>query len=493
MFSNSTGNCTHSAQPPLSRARGVLKSFYHARTGKVIASCCLVFVVMIAAAPCFAQLSVSAQLRTRSELRDGQGTPSVADTVPAFFTSQRTRVSIGFTGYRFKLYSVIQDVRVWGQDASTVNRVTTSGQSTLMLHEAWGEISLLDTANHVNQFTLKVGRQELNYDDARLVGNLDWLQQARRHDAVLLKFENKDIVAHAGAAFNQNEERKSNTIYNGVPTGYSAGTNGIGTMYKSMQFLYAARKFKASTLSFLFFKDDFSKFHADNSNPQQPKPVYESGVWSRFTTGAHFTGALTKRINASADAFYQGGSYREGTSLNEYFFSFAAMYTQSKHFSIGPGVDLTSGNNGSDPSKKYQRFDPLYGTPHKFWGYMDYFYAADGFGPNGLLDLYLKTRFTPTEKSYITFDVHQFSLPNAVTDEQGNVMNKSLGIEFDLVGSFALTKIVSIEGGYSFMHMSSTMLNPQVKNVADAGRGAQWAWLMINIKPSFSFDKSPGK
>ncbi|MGC3946555.1 MAG: alginate export family protein [Chryseolinea sp.] len=453
----------------------------------------LVLLLLISVSPSFGQLSISAQVRTRTELRDGQGTPSVADTVPAFFTSQRTRISVGYSGYRFKLYTVIQDARVWGQDASTVNRVTPSSQNGLMIHEAWGEISLLDTSNHVNQLTLKIGRQELNYDDARLVGNLDWLQQARRHDAALLKFENKGITAHLGAAFNQNEERKSNTIYNGVPTGYAAGTNGIGSMYKSMQFLYVARKFKSSALSLLFFKDDFSKFHTDNSNPQQPKPVFESRVWSRFTTGAHFVGSLSKRVNATADAFYQGGHYREGTSLNEYFFSFAAMYTQSKRFSFGPGVDLTSGNNGSDPSRRYQRFDPLYGTPHKFWGYMDYFYAADGFGPNGLLDVYLKTRFTPTEKSYITLDVHQFSLPNAVTDEQGDVMSKSLGLEFDLVGSLALTKIISIEGGYSLMHMSKTMPSTQVKNVADASAVGQWAWLMINIKPSFSFEKSAGK
>lgn len=450
--------------------------------------CCMGTVV-----PSEAQLSLSGQLRTRSELRDGQGAPAVADTVPAFFTSQRTRISVGFSGYRFKVFTVVQDVRVWGQDASTVNRVTPSAQNGLMIHEAWGEILLLDTGSRIKEFSLKVGRMELNYDDARLLGNLDWLQQARRHDAVLLKFENKGIAAHLGAAFNQNEERKANTIYNGVPTGYPAGTNGIGVMYKSMQFLHVSKKFRSSALSWLFFKDDFSKFNYDNTSPQQPKPVFESGVWSRYTTGAHFAGSLTERITATADAFYQGGHYREGTALNEYFFSVAALYAYNKRLSFGPGVDLTSGNNGADPAKRYQRFDPLYGTPHKFWGYMDYFYAGDAFGSNGLLDVYLKTRFATTDKSYLTLDVHQFSLPNAVTDEQGNLMSKSLGLEFDLVASLALTKVITFEGGYSFMHMGSTMSSTPVKNVAEANRNAQWAWLMISIKPSFVFEKNAGK
>jgi hypothetical protein len=69
-----------------------------------------------------AQLTVSAQVRTRTEYRNGQGTPSVDSLDAAVFTSQRTRLNIGYAGYRFKLFTAIQDVRVWGQDASSINR-----------------------------------------------------------------------------------------------------------------------------------------------------------------------------------------------------------------------------------------------------------------------------------------------------------------------------------------------------------------------------------
>ena len=72
----------------------------------------------------------------------------------------------------------MQDVRVWGQDASSVNRVTTDANDGFMLHEAWAEISLVDTGKVIKNFSLKIGRQELVYDDVRLLGNLDWLQQA---------------------------------------------------------------------------------------------------------------------------------------------------------------------------------------------------------------------------------------------------------------------------------------------------------------------------
>ena len=430
-----------------------------------------------------AQFTVSGQLRTRSEMRNGQGTPQVADTAAAFFTSQRTRLNFGYSGYRFKVFAAIQDVRVWGQDASSVNRITTDANDGLMIHEAWAEVSLIDTGKVIKNFTFKIGRQELVYDDVRLLGNLDWLQQARRHDAALLKFEHKTWMAHLGAAYNQNAERKSNTIYNGVPTGYVASTNGMGTMYKSMQFLYVGKKFHFGNASFLFFKDDFSKFHFAETDINKITPIWDRGVWSRYTVGGNLFGTAVRKLAFALSAFYQGGKYREGTALDEYFLSASAMYAVGRKFSVGPGVDITSGNNGSDPSKRFQRFDPLYGTPHKFWGYMDYFYVADGFGPNGLVDYYLKAKYKAKDNLTLTLDAHSFVLPTAVTDNDGVEMDKALGTEIDFVVNFSLTKAINLEGGYSAMFSTEAMASPKVKNVKRADDTSTWAYLMISIKP----------
>lgn len=427
-----------------------------------------------------AQLTVSGQIRTRSEYRDGQGTLSKTDTVPAFFTSQRTRLNVGYSGYRFKIYTSIQDVRVWGQDQSSINRNTLDAYDGLMLHEAWGEISLVDTGKVVKNFTVKIGRQELVYDDVRLLGNLDWLQQARRHDAILFKLEHNGWTAHLGGAFNQNAERKSNIIYNGTTTAYPSSTNQLGAQYKSMQFLYLAKKVHFGNVSFLAFKDDFSKFTLNASNV----PVYGKSVWSRYTLGFYTAGTALRKLTFSASAYYQGGKFREGTSLNEYLLHVAGLYQVGRKLSIGPGVDYTSGNNGSDATKKYQRFDPLYGTPHKFWGYMDYFYVADGFGPSGLVDAYVKAKFKAKDNLNLSLDVHQFSLPNAIIGESGTAMEKTLGQEIDFVFNFGLTKAITIEGGYCTMLATDTMAAGMVKNVKNADKTANWAYLMINIKPA---------
>jgi hypothetical protein len=452
---------------------------------KIYTPALILFFCTCVAADLKAQLTFSGQIRTRSELRDGQGTPS-PDTIPAFFTSQRTRINVAYNTYRIKFYTSLQDVRVWGQDASTVNRFTTEPNDGLMLHEGWAEISLVDTGRVVKNFSLKIGRQELVYDDVRFLGNLDWLQQGRRHDAVLLKFDHNGWTAHLGAAFNQNAERKSNHVYNGVATAYPSGTNGLGAMYKSMQFLYVNRKLHFGNTSFLAFKDDFSKFTFAESDSLKKNPIYGSGVHSRFTIGANMYGTAVRKLNFAMSAFYQGGSFRDGTPLSEYLLSASGLYSIGRKFAVGPGVDLTSGNNGSNPARKYQRFDPLYGTPHKFWGSMDYFYVADGFGANGLADYYIQSRYKMKDNLAMVGNIHRFVLPEAVKGSDGKLLQKGLGTEIDLMVNYNMTRIISFEAGYSMMLATETMSSPKVKNVKHASENLNWAYLMISIRPEFT-------
>ena len=251
-----------------------------------------------------------------------------------------------------------------------------------------------------------------------------------------------------------------------------------------MQFLYVAKKLHFGNASFLAFKDDFSKFHFAPADLNKVTPIYEQGVWSRYTVGANMFGTAFRKLGFALSAFYQGGQYREGTELNEYLLSLSTSYAAGRKFSVGPGVDVMSGNNGSDPANKYKRFDPLYGTPHKFWGYMDYFYVADGFGPNGLIDYYLKGKFKAKDNLTLSLDAHRFVLPSAVLAADGTTMDKALGTELDFVGSFAVTKAINVEGGYSMMFSTQTLASAKVKNVKNAADVSSWAYLMISIKPA---------
>ena len=423
-----------------------------------------------------AQISLSPQLRTRTELRYGQGSPLPEGAKPSFFTAQRTRLSFGYSAYRLKLNVTVQDVRVWGQDVSTINRTATQDLNGLMLHEAWAELRLSDTTFKTKNLSLKIGRQELVYDDQRLLGNLDWLQQGRRHDVALLKYETTNWLLHLGAAFNQNKEAASGTIYNSTPPGnYTANTNG-GNMYKNMAFLYAGKKLSKGTASFLFFTDHFSKYYTDTVTHLK---VFDNSAWTRATTGLYFNNNFNKLL-VTASAYYQFGHNYSGQKISAELLSTAMQYTFTKKFSSGVGVDFYSGGTSGATSKT---FDPLYGTPHKFTGLMDYYYAANGFGKKGLVDYYLKSKYKASDKFLLAADVHQFNSDAGVT----GYSSRNLGEEIDLVGSYALTKQIGFEAGYARYFATSLLTSSLVKNVTNAKSSADWAYVMINVKPELFF------
>jgi hypothetical protein len=441
----------------------------------------ILVIVMMASVPSFAQFSLSGQLRTRTEFRDGQGTLTPKGADPAFFTSQRTRLIAGYLGDRLRLQTTIQDVRVWGQDVSTINRTTTASNNGTMVHEAWAEIMLVDTTSAIDNLSVKIGRQELLYDDSRLLGNLDWLQQARRHDAAVIKVLEKNWQADAGFAFNQNAELTSGSIYHGQPVGgYSAGTNGIGVMYKAMQFFYLKRKLSHGYGSFLFLKDDFNKYHMDTT-----ARISDKGVWSRLTTGVNYSDSWSKKLSVFISFFVQKGRNKDGSNLSAWFFSLNGSYELTKKVNVSVGTDWLSGNDGTKTNSTDHRFDPLYGTPHKFWGYMDYFYVASPTGSQGLKDYFVKFRFKPSGKLTINLDAHEFYSANKITNETGGKRDNRLGTEFDLITTYTLTKDIAIEAGYCTMFATSTLSSPQMKNVANADKSAHWVYLMLNIKPDF--------
>jgi hypothetical protein len=428
----------------------------------------------------YSQLDLNGQVRTRTEYRQGQGTLLSKDADPAIFTSQRSRFGIGYNGNGFRLYTVVQDVRVWGQDASTINRTTTDGRG-LMMHEAWAELSLLDTASSKADLTLKIGRQELLYDDSRLLGNLDWLQQARRHDMAVIKFAYKNWLADGGVAFNQNAEFTKGNNYNGMPAPgtYPAGTNGIGTMYKALQFLYVKRKITNGYSSFLLLKDDFNKFHFDST-----AKVLDEGVWSRTTGGITYTSTPPEKLSLFASAFLQGGKNKDGAPLSAWMMNVNVSYKWSDRLNTTIGADWTSGNDNTETTTDH-RFDPLYGTPHKFWGYMDYFYVSSPSGSTGLYDYYVKLQIKANDKLTFNVDAHRFYAANVIKDDDGITLNRRLGTELDLITTYPVTKEIGIEGGYCMMFATRTMSSVQVKNIANADHQPTWAYVMITVKSEF--------
>lgn len=176
-----------------------------------------------------AQFSLQATIRPRSELRNGYKTLKSENQLPAFATTQRTRLSVGYEKEKIKLGLSLQDIRIWG---SQPQGVATDGAGTMM-SEAWAELAF-----H-KKWSLKLGRQALSYDDERILGALDWLQQGRWHDGLLVKYEDSLTNLHIGGAYNQGKENLTGTYYH------------IPNSYKHLHFLWASRNFNRLKLSTL--------------------------------------------------------------------------------------------------------------------------------------------------------------------------------------------------------------------------------------------------
>ena len=99
------------------------------------------------------------------------------------------------------------------------------------------------------------------------------------------------------------------------------------------------------------------------------------------------------KISLQAAYYFQSGKDRDAVSIDAYHYSILGIYQKGK-WSIGSGYDVLSGNDAVSPSGKNNRFDPLYGTPHRHWGYMDYFYVGTGSATGGLNNFYVKGKYT---------------------------------------------------------------------------------------------------
>ncbi|GAB3994939.1 hypothetical protein GCM10028807_33790 [Spirosoma daeguense] len=482
-----------------------------------------------------AQFSLTGQLRTRTELRNGVGNLPIKDAPMSAFTSQRTRLTFGYKWNRATFGFAIQDVRVWGQDASTISN---ADGNRLMVHEAWADLTLLNradttiTTKAIDYLSLKIGRQELVYDDVRLLGNLDWLQQGRRFDAAVLKAQHKGWALDLGVGFNQNTDAfgVAGTYYTpanvpvsalstqnvtlAVPAGFlpttgkggapvvsnAVSTNGQNQQFKSFQMAYLTRKFNRTKFSALVFKDDFQKYRIDSIGSATAGYVYGrrydvTGTNSRVTYGAMLTGqsgatGKTTQVLWQAFGYWQSGKDRDGLQLKGAHHYGANVMFQRGALSVGPGYEVLSGNDDATlKSGETSRFDPLYGTPHRHWGYMDYFYVGTGSPAGGLQDAFLKFKYAG-KRLTTTFDVHYFALANTTFNKMPDVptatpLSSKLGMEYDLIATYALNKFTAIEAGYAIMNGTNTLEYTKQGTMNQKDKIGTWAYLMINIRPDF--------
>ena len=410
----------------------------------------LLFVVVLFSSEMVAQFTLSGEFRPRTEFRNGYKTLNPSDVDPALFTSQRLRLNTKYATDRYTFYVSIQDVRVWGD----VPQLNASDKNGLALHEAWGAVNF-------DGITLKAGRQEIVYDDSRMFGNVGWAQQARSHDALLLRF-GKTFKLDVGLAFNQDGEALAGNTYT-VPGNY-----------KALQYAWFNKKWDSFSLSLLFLNNGLQ--YIDLADSAEDEIRYSQ------TLGTHLKFNITEGLNASANLYYQGGSDVRDRDLNAFLVGLDLGYKASDIWNFGLGFEMQSGNDYNGDPTENKAFTPFYGTNHKFNGFMDYFYVGNHINSTGLIDVFAKISANLNEKMNLSLFVHNFTSYAEVAEN----VEKQLGTELDLVYSYKITKDIGLAAGYSQMFATEGM--EYLKNNFD-GNTNNWAWLMLTIKPTLFTSK----
>lgn len=404
------------------------------------------------------ELAVSAELKPRFEARHGFGTLASPDDDAALFVSQRARLNIDFATAKYQVFFAVQNVSVWG-DVSTLAKNDKNGTS---FHQMWGQY------NFSEKFAMKLGRQEISYDDQRIFGAVDWAQQARSHDALIFKIKpGQKSKLDVGFALNANGETNFKEDYS-------------VNQYKAMQFAHFHTSFSENmNLGLLFLNNGmpYNKEIQGGSETEQ-KTTYSQTIGGRFTYKKN-------RFDFNAATYFQGGSVPAGSTgtndLSAYYLSANANFKVLDALKLGAGFELLSGNDQDGDPTKNNAFNPFYGTNHKFNGLMDYFYVGNHINNVGLIDLYVPIVYQK-DKLQLRLVPHFFSADGTILKPGFEKADAYLGTEIDFDMSYELVKNVKIFAGYS--HMLATESMEYIKG-GSKDETNNWGWVMVTFKPTF--------
>ena len=401
--------------------------------------------------------TIDAELMTRGEMRYG-GLPDSEDDTDnkAHFILERTRLGLDFERTFLKAHITGQHSAVWGQ----------AGKGSFNLYEAWVKLT-----SRQGLFA-KIGRQVLSYDDERIIGSNDWAMAALSHDMLKVGYESDRHKLHLMFAYNQNSESvNGGSVYRDGDKPYKTMTN-LWYHYQHPRVPFGAS---------LLFMNIGIQSELDNyvnkSHYQQLIGTYLSYKPNNWSAEGSF--------------YYQFGRNEYDMNISAWMASVKATYSPSLQWQLTAGYDILSGDPffavppgggiglGLVQHKTIKGFSPVYGSHHKFYGAMDFFYLStyyNGFTP-GLQNYYIGVTYKPINK--LSFDAAYHYLAIATNTDN---LDKTLGHELEFSASYTPIKEVSVSLGYSFMHGSKTM--EALKRVDNKGN-LHWAWLNVIVRPRF--------
>ncbi|MEN8225440.1 MAG: alginate export family protein [Bacteroidota bacterium] len=455
----------------------------------------------------FAQFTVDGEFRSRFSTDHGYKLPVKANSDAVYSLDQRSRLILGYSNEKLSAKLSLQDARVWGSD-DLYNKTGVEGNSNSFgVYEAWVELKM---GKHTS---IRVGRQEWNYNDMRVLSWRNWWTSGLSYDGVLFKFHNKESgwLIDAGASYNND----------GTRTGMVDNSNWNVDKLKTMNFLNVKKvindKFHASLMLTLSGKQDVANNVLLGTGTHGLMLSYNKGKSGQ------------NGFFAFGSAYYQHGkdfsrgSDGERKNIAAYLVTAElGMRTMEKKLEVSLGMELISGRDYSNDDEAYNNtrhtFDLMYSARFPYYGgHINYFLVQDnykiGTKGGGYFDPNLKVNYKFTPKDILQFAFYAPMLttkvaahsgfdpetkkPVAEFDENGDPVywEGSMGNHIDLEYTRKFSKEVILKVGASYAMVSDTK-NQMVYGYQDQANKALYdlgnnyfVYTMLIVKPQFFSSK----
>lgn len=412
------------------------------------------------------QLELGLQLLSRGELRNGGMTsdpenPTSEDR--SAFVLDRERLVVGYQRDFLEVKTTLQHVGTWGKESS----------ANVTVYEAWAKLAAK------NGLFAQLGRLALKYDDERIVGPDDWSVAAMTHDALRLGYEGHGHKVHAILAYNQNMR-----VLDEPGSYYVPGARPYKTMH-TLWYHYDVPKIPLGA-SLLFMNIGMQAGEKDGQFENAPHTEWQL-VYGGYIKYAppHFT--------VEGSYYRQAGHDEYMAKLDAWMAAVKAEWQPNDMWSVQSGYDYLSGDDyvsvvmkgglGMPRHEVNKGFNPVYGSHHKFYGAMDFFYLStyvNGFTP-GMQNAYIGGTYRPLKNLSLGATYHYLATGTELTD-----LDRTLGHEIELEASYNLARDISLSAGFSYMTGTETM--ERLKRASGDG-SLRWAWLSLNITPRLFLTK----
>lgn len=306
------------------------------------------------------------------------------------FARHRARVGLQFeydqvVGAMFQ----VQDVRILGEETDTLNDFSANGVD---FHQ--GFLDLMPDED----LRIRLGRQEINYLNQRLIGSVNFVEQGRSFDAARITLITLDKALVADA------------------------------FYARVAHKLAADSAIADDLFALAVRMRFGSFFEPALI--QVIDLHSATERIRSTTGLLLQADFPFGLKILLEGYLQAGSAQDDVSYLAWLFSARVRFTLvDLDFAPYAEVfaDVVSGDDDATDGKIHA-FDTLFATNHKFYGEADFFLnLPKDTAQRGLIDVggILGTKIGDTVTTSVAF--HAF-LPQATRGQ-----SDPFGMELDVL------------------------------------------------------------